>query len=145
MCLTVFVVIDVMKDAGISPDKHALIIPPFMSRGRRVHPMSIPDSPMSCKFVEFDRFLMFVNTDLNLWASMLVSSCLLFVIDADVTVHSRPMDPKKDLAVYGYGTVAWKERMEEWKKKQNEKLQVVKHPGGGNNDGDGGDDPDLPM
>ncbi|KAK0576072.1 hypothetical protein LWI29_011476 [Acer saccharum] len=95
------------EDAGISPDKHALIIPPFMSRGRRVHPMSIPDSPMS--------------------------------------LHSRPMDPKKDLAVYGYGTVAWKERMEEWKKKQNEKLQVVKHPGGGNNDGDGGDDPDLPM
>lgn len=58
------------------------------------------------------------------------------------------MDPKKDLAVYGYGTVAWKERMEEWKKKQNEKLQVVKHQGGnggGNNDGDGVDDPDLPM
>ncbi|KAH9757620.1 cellulose synthase A catalytic subunit 2 [Citrus sinensis] len=63
-------------------------------------------------------------------------------------VPPRPMDPKKDLAVYGYGTVAWKERMEEWKKKQNEKLQVVKHQGGnggGNNDGDGVDDPDLPM
>lgn len=53
------------------------------------------------------------------------------------------MDPKKDLAVYGYGTVAWKERMEEWRKKQNDKLQVVKHPGGENNDG--GDDSDLPM
>nr|GLL48011.1 cellulose synthase A catalytic subunit 2 [UDP-forming]-like [Ipomoea trifida] len=39
------------------------------------------------------------------------------------------MDPKKDLAVYGYGTVAWKERMEEWKKKQGDKLQVVKHEG----------------
>ncbi|CAI0396177.1 unnamed protein product [Linum tenue] len=46
------------------------------------------------------------------------------------------MDPKKDLAVYGYGTVAWKEKMEDWKRKQNEKLQVVKHEG----DGDGGDD-----
>lgn len=58
------------------------------------------------------------------------------------------MDPKKDLALYGYGTVAWKERMEEWKKKQNEKLQVVKHQGGdsgGKNDGDELDDPDLPM
>ncbi|KAL5846176.1 hypothetical protein ACOSQ3_009700 [Xanthoceras sorbifolium] len=95
------------EDVGISSDKHALIIPPFMSRGKRVHPMSIPDSPMS--------------------------------------LHPRPMDPKKDLAVYGYGTVAWKERMEEWKRKQNEKLQVVKHPGDGNNDGDGMDDPDLPM
>ncbi|KAH6757915.1 cellulose synthase 6 [Perilla frutescens var. hirtella] len=56
----------------------------------------------------------------------------------------RPMDPKKDLAVYGYGTVAWKERMEEWKRKQNEKLQVVKHQGdkGG---GDELDDADLPK
>jgi cellulose synthase A len=58
------------------------------------------------------------------------------------------LDPKKDLAVYGYGTVAWKERMEDWKKKQNEKFQVVKHQGGdggGNHDGDEPDDPDLPM
>lgn len=56
------------------------------------------------------------------------------------------MDPKKDLAVYGYGTVAWKERMEEWKKKQGDKLQVVKHEGdkgGGKNGGDEPDDPDL--
>lgn len=55
------------------------------------------------------------------------------------------MDPKKDLAVYGYGSVAWKERMEDWKKKQNDKLQMVKHEGGGyNNDGDELD-PDLPK
>ncbi|XP_031258349.1 cellulose synthase A catalytic subunit 2 [UDP-forming]-like [Pistacia vera] len=98
------------EDVGISSDKHALIIPPFMGHGKRVHPMAFPDSSM--------------------------------------TLPPRPMDPKKDLAVYGYGTVAWKERMEEWKKKQNEKFQVVKHEGGkgdGNNDGDGLDDPDLPM
>lgn len=54
------------------------------------------------------------------------------------------MDPKKDLAVYGYGTVAWKERMEEWKRKQNEKLQVVKHEGG-KGGGDELDDADLPK
>lgn len=98
------------EDVGISSDKHALIIPPFMVRGKRIHPMAFPDGFM--------------------------------------TLPPRPMDPKKDLAVYGYGTVAWKERMEEWKKKQNEKLQVIKHQGGnggGNNDGDGVDDPDLPM
>ncbi|XP_044511054.1 cellulose synthase A catalytic subunit 2 [UDP-forming]-like isoform X1 [Mangifera indica] len=98
------------EDVGISSDKHALIIPPFMGCGKRVHPMAFPDSSM--------------------------------------TLPPRPMDPKKDLAVYGYGTVAWKERMEEWKKKQNEKLQVVKHGrgnGDGNKDGDGLDDPDLPM
>nr|AGV22110.1 cellulose synthase 8 [Betula luminifera] len=98
------------EDAGISSDKHALIVPPFMSHGKRIHPMPISDSSMS--------------------------------------FQARPLDPKKDLAVYGYGTVAWKERMEEWKKKQNEKLQVVKHQGGdsgGNHDGDEPDDPDLPM
>ncbi|KAL0438260.1 UNVERIFIED_CONTAM: Cellulose synthase A catalytic subunit [UDP-forming] [Sesamum latifolium] len=79
------------EDDTISADKHALIIPPFMGRGKRVHPMPFTDSSM--------------------------------------TLPPRPMDPKKDLAVYGYGTVAWKERMEEWKRKQNDKLQVVKHQG----------------
>jgi cellulose synthase A len=59
------------------------------------------------------------------------------------------MVPKKDIAVYGYGSVAWKDRMEEWKKRQSDKLQVVKHEGD-NNDGSGSfgddfDDPDLPM
>ncbi|KAB2052056.1 hypothetical protein ES319_A12G093300v1 [Gossypium barbadense] len=57
------------------------------------------------------------------------------------------MVPRKGIAVYGYGSVSWKDRMEEWKKKQNEKLQVVKHEGG--NDGgnlDGEElDADLPM
>ncbi|XP_040998839.1 cellulose synthase A catalytic subunit 2 [UDP-forming]-like [Juglans microcarpa x Juglans regia] len=98
------------EDVGISPDKHALIVPPFMSCGKRVLPMPISDSPMS--------------------------------------FQPRPMDPKKDLSLYGYGTVAWKERMEEWKKKQNEKFQVVKHQGGdsgGKNDRDELNDPDLPM
>ncbi|WVY97562.1 hypothetical protein V8G54_029713 [Vigna mungo] len=100
------------EDIGISADKHALIIPPFMSRGKRVHPMPFPDSTAGG--------------------------------DA---VQPRPMDPKKDLAVYGYGSVAWKERMEEWKKRQNEKTEVVKHEGGndGGKNGDELDDPDLPK
>ena len=57
------------------------------------------------------------------------------------------MVPKKDIAVYGYGSVAWKDRMEEWKRKQGDKLQVVKHQGenGGNFHGDDQDDADLPM
>jgi len=58
-------------------------------------------------------------------------------------VPPRTLDPKKDSAVYGYGTVAWKERMEEWKKKQNERLQVVKHDRG--SDGQEPDDADLPT
>ncbi|TKY51433.1 Cellulose synthase A catalytic subunit 6 of UDP-forming [Spatholobus suberectus] len=83
-------------DVGISADKHALMIPPFMPRGKRVHPMPFPDSSVSD---------------------------------------------------YGYGSVTWKERMEEWKKRQNEKIEVVNHEGG--NDGgknvDELDDPDLPR
>ncbi|XP_065847449.1 cellulose synthase A catalytic subunit 2 [UDP-forming]-like isoform X2 [Euphorbia lathyris] len=55
-------------------------------------------------------------------------------------LQPRPMDPNKDLAVYGYGSVAWKDKMEGWKRKQNEKLQVIKHHGG-----DQLDDPCLPM
>lgn len=33
-------------------------------------------------------------------------------------VPPRSLDPSKDLAVYGYGSIAWKERMESWKQKQ---------------------------
>ncbi|XP_077248676.1 cellulose synthase A catalytic subunit 2 [UDP-forming]-like [Tasmannia lanceolata] len=97
------------EDAGISPDSHALIIPPIFGRGKRIHPVPFPDTSIS--------------------------------------LQSRPMDPKKDLAVYGYGSVAWKDRIEEWKKRQASKLQVVKHQdgNGGNSDGDGPDDPDLPK
>ncbi|KAE8715305.1 Cellulose synthase A catalytic subunit 2 [Hibiscus syriacus] len=88
----------------IFSDKHALIVPPFMRRGKRVHPMPTSDPSM--------------------------------------TLPPRPMDPKKDLTVYGIGTVAWKRRMEDWKNKQNEKLQVVRHEG---NNGDEFEDSDLPI
>lgn len=54
------------------------------------------------------------------------------------------MDPSKDLGVYGYGSVAWKERMEIWKQKQ-EKLQVMKNEIGGKVLDNDGDDPDLPL
>ncbi|KNA12861.1 hypothetical protein SOVF_122190 [Spinacia oleracea] len=96
------------EDPYISSERHALIVPPFMSRGKKVHPVSFPDSAMS--------------------------------------LPPRPMDPKKDLAVYGYGSVAWKDRMEEWKRRQNDKLQMVKHQEeNGNYDGGEPDDPDLPK
>lgn len=66
-----------------------------------------------------------------------------FHVAGAIAVLPRPMDPNKDLAVYGYGSVAWKERVEEWKKKQNEKLEVVKHEG--DNNVDEFNDPDLPK
>ncbi|KAG7982985.1 hypothetical protein I3843_04G080900 [Carya illinoinensis] len=66
-----------------------------------------------------------------------------------VPLQPRPMVPKKDLAVYGYGSVAWKDRMEDWKKRQNDKLQVVKHQGDNNGGFSGGNElddyPELPM
>nr|XP_017178755.2 cellulose synthase A catalytic subunit 2 [UDP-forming] isoform X1 [Malus domestica] len=100
------------EDTEISSNRHALIVPPYMDHGNRVHPMPFSDP-------------------------------------SSFSVEPRPMVPKKDIAVYGYGSVAWKDRMEEWKKKQNEKLQVVKHEGvsdGGNCGGnDELDDSDLPM
>lgn len=99
------------EDPEISSDRHALIVPPYMNHGNRVHPMPYTDP--------------------------------------SIPLQPRPMVPKKDIAVYGYGSVAWKDRMEEWKKRQSDKLQVVKHEGD-NNDGSGSfgddfDDPDLPM
>ncbi|KAI4366235.1 hypothetical protein MLD38_022134 [Melastoma candidum] len=58
-------------------------------------------------------------------------------------VQRRSMDPSKDLAAYGYGSVAWKERMELWKKKQE--MQMVKNENSGKDWDYDGDDPDLPL
>ncbi|XP_027354437.1 cellulose synthase A catalytic subunit 6 [UDP-forming]-like isoform X4 [Abrus precatorius] len=97
------------EDPEISSDQHALIVPPYMNNGNRVHPMPYTDS--------------------------------------SIPLQPRPMVPKKDIAVYGYGSVAWKDRMEDWKRRQNDKLQVVKHEGNkdGGNFGNELEDPDLPM
>ncbi|ERN11467.1 hypothetical protein AMTRI_Chr03g43740 [Amborella trichopoda] len=67
--------------------------------------------------------------------------------DPNLPVQPRSMDPSKDLAAYGYGSVAWKERVENWKHKQ-EKLQVMRNENGGKEwdpDGNGPDGPDLPL
>ncbi|XP_030534995.1 cellulose synthase A catalytic subunit 2 [UDP-forming] isoform X2 [Rhodamnia argentea] len=98
------------EDAEISPDQHALIVPPATVHAYRVHPMPYSDSSNP--------------------------------------LQPRPMAPEKDITHYGYGSVAWKDKMEKWRKKQNEKLQVVKHQGasdGGDFGGDELDDTDLPM
>lgn len=71
--------------------------------------------------------------------------------DSNFPVHARSMDPTKDLAAYGYGSVAWKERVENWKMRQ-EKMQVTRNEGGPlgggkdwDPDGNGPDGPDLPL
>ncbi|XP_047314819.1 cellulose synthase A catalytic subunit 2 [UDP-forming]-like isoform X2 [Impatiens glandulifera] len=61
-----------------------------------------------------------------------------------VSAQPRPMAPEKDIAVYGYGSVAWKDKMEEWKKRQSDKLQVVNNEGQSSGGGEL-DDTDLPM
>ncbi|KAH7414784.1 hypothetical protein KP509_14G011300 [Ceratopteris richardii] len=66
--------------------------------------------------------------------------------ESQLPVQPRPLDPSKDLASYGYGSVAWKERMENWKTRQD-KLALVKSDGGGGGGyGEGmDDDDDLPI
>jgi cellulose synthase A len=60
----------------------------------------------------------------------------------DYVVQARLMDPSKDLASYGYGSVAWKEKSETWRTHQD-KLQLVRSEGDGN--GSLGSDGDLPV
>ena len=54
------------------------------------------------------------------------------------------MDPSKDLAAYGYGSIAWKERMESLKQKQ-ERLHQMRNDGSGKDWNDDDDDTDLPL
>lgn len=64
--------------------------------------------------------------------------------DPSLPVQPRSMDPTKDLAAYGYGSVAWKERLENWKQKQ-ERLQVMNNENGGRNWDSDSDNPNLPL
>ncbi|KAH8935369.1 hypothetical protein BDL97_17G024100 [Sphagnum fallax] len=71
-------------------------------------------------------------------------------LDSSIPVQPRPMDPAKDLAAFGYGSVAWKERVDSWKLRQ-EKMQMMTTEGGPHLTGGKGGDfddpngPDLPM
>ncbi|XP_074579098.1 putative cellulose synthase A catalytic subunit 5 [UDP-forming] [Curcuma longa] len=64
--------------------------------------------------------------------------------DHNVPVQPRSMDPSKDLAAYGYGSVAWKERMESWKQKQ-EKFQMARSNDGTKGWDNNDDQSDLPL
>lgn len=54
------------------------------------------------------------------------------------------MNSSKDLTAYGYGSVAWKERIELWKQKE-EKLKITKDENGGRDLDYDGTFPDLPL
>ncbi|GJN07601.1 hypothetical protein PR202_ga25504 [Eleusine coracana subsp. coracana] len=64
--------------------------------------------------------------------------------DPNLPVRPRSMDPSKDLAAYGYGSVAWKERMESWKQKQ-ERLHQMRNDGSGKDWDGNADDDDLAL
>ncbi|KAK4803551.1 hypothetical protein SAY86_003368 [Trapa natans] len=68
----------------------------------------------------------------------------LHFTDPSHPVQPRSMDPSKDLAAYGYGSVAWKERMESWKQKQ-ERFHMMKNEKGGKDLDYDEDEPDLPL
>ena len=61
-----------------------------------------------------------------------------------IPLQARPLDPSKDLAAYGYGSVAWKERIELWKQKQD-KLQKVKDKNSNEDRDNNVDDKELPL
>ncbi|KAK7277094.1 hypothetical protein RIF29_18244 [Crotalaria pallida] len=62
-----------------------------------------------------------------------------------IALQARPMDPSKDLAAYGYGSVAWKERMDLWKQRQGKLHNMSK--GNDNKDENNvvADDTELPL
>jgi hypothetical protein len=65
-------------------------------------------------------------------------------------ITARPMDPAKDLGSYGYGSIAWKERVESWKLRQGMQMTTTEEGqlqarGKGAHDDNGLNGPDLPM
>ncbi|CAL9761577.1 unnamed protein product [Musa acuminata subsp. burmannicoides] len=64
--------------------------------------------------------------------------------DPNLSVHLRSLDPSKDLLTYGYGSVAWKERMENWRQKQ-EKMHKMRNDGGSKGWNNDNEEPDLPL
>jgi len=57
------------------------------------------------------------------------------ILRKEITLlQARPMDPSKDLAAYGYGSVAWKDRMEIWKQRQNQLGNMRKDDNDNNNE-----------
>ncbi|TVU08202.1 hypothetical protein EJB05_41594 [Eragrostis curvula] len=58
--------------------------------------------------------------------------------------YARPINPKRDLALYGYGSVAWKNRVE-WKRKQQQKMQSISSDAEESDQNDFDSDRDVPR
>ncbi|KAK7322473.1 hypothetical protein VNO77_25854 [Canavalia gladiata] len=62
-----------------------------------------------------------------------------------LALQARSMDPSKDLAAYGYGSVAWKEKMELWKQRQMKHGDIRKENDHEDLNNIVDDDPEFPM
>ncbi|KAK1371592.1 Cellulose synthase [Heracleum sosnowskyi] len=61
-----------------------------------------------------------------------------------VALQPRPLVPNKDTTLYGYGSVAWKDRMEDWKKRQSQVKQLGYSNGEDKTETDL-NNPDIPL
>ncbi|KAJ6397522.1 hypothetical protein OIU77_018522 [Salix suchowensis] len=124
----------------IPPEQHALV-PSYMAPdgggGRRIHPLPFSDSAPP------GNYSYSANCLGKLGGSLLFSFFLLSLVNKRAVgccSATKIVGSFKDLAAYGYGSIAWKERMESWKQKQD-KLQITNRENGDHDD----DDPDLPL
>ncbi|MCH89060.1 cellulose synthase, partial [Trifolium medium] len=100
--------------------------------GQNEQDMQIPMSPQDEELSEEHHAIVPLNSTMRKEITLL---------------QARPMDPSKDLAAYGYGSVAWKERMEIWKQRQNKLGNMRKEKNDDNEDLDKevDDDNELPL
>ncbi|KAF6171536.1 hypothetical protein GIB67_018060 [Kingdonia uniflora] len=104
--------------------EHQALVPSFMGGGggKKILPLPFSDS----------------TPDFRLTFKLLDSAVNFHMY----VVQTRSMDPSKDLSAYGYGSVAWKERVENWRQK---KERLIKNEDGDKDWGNDGEGPDLPV
>ena len=127
-------------DDDIPPEQHALVSSSIGAGNRRIHPLPFSEPSRPGNFL-CSLILWFINIYHSFLSNLeKVKARNICVINYQPTfvVQPRSMDPSKDLAAYGYGSVAWKERMQSWKQKQD-KLQMMNNQNTNDwdNDGDG--------
>lgn len=71
-----------LQDVGISSNKHALIIPPFVDRGRWIHPMPNSDSSVPCNLF----FFQFIGRSSYSFAVYDVFQAGFFLLKAELTL-----------------------------------------------------------
>ncbi|KAF6163345.1 hypothetical protein GIB67_025209 [Kingdonia uniflora] len=106
------------------PSEHHALIPSFMGGGggKKMLPLPFLDSTP-----DFCLTFKLLDSAIN---------CHMYV------VQTRSMDPSKDLSAYGYGSAAWKERLETWRQKQE---RLIKNEDGDKDWGNDGDEPYVPV